>query len=144
MGYMVMRGQLDLYGIFFIIPLTIYGLVSLLAVEIPDFEDDRSSNKRNLIVRRGRSFGFTAIGFLLLAATVYFFIFSQFLVQRIPIDLGVFGLFSLLPLSMGLWGMVRRPLERKPATRIAIGIVGALVLFGILVDGYLFYLTAID
>src|SRR5512143_968793 len=41
MGYLVMKGELDWNGIFFLIPLTLYGLVSILSVEIPDVEDDR-------------------------------------------------------------------------------------------------------
>lgn len=144
MGYMVMRGKLDLYGIFFLVPLTFYGLVSLLSVEIPDFEDDRLANKRNWVVRGGRNFGFTMAGLLLLAATAYFFVSPHFYQQHIPADLRVFGLFSLLPLAAGILGMAKRPRERQPATKIAIGIIAALVVFGLFVNSYLFYLILIN
>jgi len=49
---------------------------------------------------------------------------------------------SLLPMAVGLVGMLRRPLERKAATGIATGIVILLAVFSIFVDGYLIYLVA--
>ncbi len=51
------------------------------------------------------------------------------------------GLLSLLPLSAGLTGMSKRPLERDEATRIATGIVVSLAIFSFLVDGYLIWLV---
>jgi 1,4-dihydroxy-2-naphthoate octaprenyltransferase len=141
MGYLVMRGFLDLDGIFFLIPLTLYGLVSILSVEIPDMEDDRLSSKRTWVTRMGRNHGFTFAGGLLLAATAYFFTFPLFNEKLIPLDLRVLGLFSLLPLGAGLSGLVKRPLDREPATRIATWIVITLAVFSVFVDSYLFYLT---
>jgi 1,4-dihydroxy-2-naphthoate polyprenyltransferase len=141
MGYLVMRGFLDLDGIFFLVPLTLYGLVSILSVEIPDMEDDSISNKRTWVTRLGRGFGFTSAGLLLLAATMYFFIFPIFYERQIPFDFRVLGLFSLLPLGVGILGLVKKPVDRKPATKIAIWIVITLTVFSILADGYLFYLA---
>ncbi len=143
MGYLVMREALDLDGIFFLVPLTLYGLVSILSVEIPDMEDDRRSNKRTWVARMTRNFGFTSIGWLLLAATAYFFIFPIFYERQIPLDLHVLGLLSLLPLGAGILGMVKRPMDREPATRIATWIVITLAVFSVLVDSYLFYLAVI-
>jgi len=141
MGYLVMRGALDLDGIFFLIPLMLYGLVSILSVEIPDMEDDRLSNKRTWVARLGRNFGFTSVGWLLLATTAYFFIFPVFYGRQIPLDLRVLGLLSLLPSGVGIFGMMKRPMDREPATRIAIWIVMALAVFSVFADGYLFYLA---
>lgn len=143
MGYLVMKGALDLDGIFFLVPLTLYGLVSILSVEIPDMEDDRQSNKKTWVARMGRSFAFTSVGWLLLAATMYFFIFPAFYKRQIPLDFRVLGLLSLLPLGAGILGMVKRPMDREPATRIATWIVITLAAFSVLVDGYLFYLAVI-
>ncbi len=141
MGYLVMRGVLDLEGIFFSIPLMLYGLVSILSVEIPDMEDDRLSNKRTWVVQKGRNFGFTSAGWLLLAATTYFFIFPIFYERQIPINFRVLGLLSLLPLGAGIFGMVKRPVDRVPATRIAIWTVIMLAAFSVFVDIYLLYLA---
>lgn len=139
-GYLVIRGKLDIDGIFFIVPLTLYGLASILTLEIPDVEDDRLANKRNWIARSGRSFGFTVTAICLLAATLYFFAFPLFYSRPVPVNLHILGVFSLLPLALGIWGVLQRPAERQPATKLAIVIMAALVLFAVLVDGYLIYL----
>lgn len=141
MGYLVTRGALDLNGVFFAIPLTLYGLVSILSVEIPDMEDDRVSSKKTWVAQKGRKFGFTLIGWLLLAATTYFFIFPIFNKHHIPLDLRVLGFLSFLPLGAGIFGMVKRTNTREPATRIATWIVILLAVFSILVDSYLLWMA---
>jgi hypothetical protein len=52
------------------------------------------------------------------------------------------GLLSLLPLSAGAIGMLRRPAQRQPATRIVNAMIVTLALFFILADAYLLYLAA--
>lgn len=140
MGYLTMRGVLDSAGAFLLIPILLYALVFILSVEIPDVENDRLGGKNNWVVRSGRSLGFTVIGVLLLGATAYFFLLPQFYPASIPMDFRVAGGLSLLPLLPGLWGLARRPLERRLATHIATGIVVALSLFVVLIDIYLFLL----
>lgn len=140
LGYLLMRGELDRAGLFFTIPLVLYGFVTVLTVQIPDMEVDRLSAKRTWVARWGRPFGFIAVGLLLLAATSYFFLYPQLSPRPIPADLQVLGLFSLFPLGFGLWGAWKRPAERRPATRIATAIMLALAGFGPLVDVYLLYL----
>ena len=140
MGYLTLRGVLDSAGAFLLIPLLFYALVFILSVEIPDLENDRLGGKRTWIVRTGRRFGFVMIGLLLIAASGYFFILPQVYPLPIPMDFRVAGGLSLLPLLPGLWGLVRRPLEKPPATQIATWIVVALSLFAVLIDVYLFLL----
>jgi hypothetical protein len=53
-------------------------------------------------------------------------------------DFRVAGGLSLLPLLPGLWGLVRRPVERQPATQIATWITVTLALFLVLINVYLF------
>jgi 1,4-dihydroxy-2-naphthoate octaprenyltransferase len=141
MGYLAVRGVLDLKVIYFTIPLALYGLVSILSVEIPDMEDDRLSGKRTWVAQKGRNFGFTLIGWLFVAATTYFFVFPIFNKHHIPLDLRVLGFFSLLPLGAGVFGLLKKPADREPATRVATWIVVLLAIFSIIVDIYLFYLT---
>jgi len=142
MGYLTMRGALDTGGIFFLVPLILYGLVSILSVEIPDMEDDRLSNKRTWVAVRGRGFGFVVIGWLLLAVTGYFFFFPRFYPQQLPLDFRIVGFLSLLPLLPGLLGLIQRPAEKQTAAKIATWIVVMLAVFSILVDGYLLYLAS--
>ena len=141
MGYLVMRGEMDLDGMFFSIPLILYGLASILSVELPDMEDDYLGNKRTWVVRKGREFGFTLVGWLLFAATVYFFVFPIFYERKIPMESLVVGLLSLLPLSVGIFGMLKRPVDRETATRITTWTIITLAVFSVFVDSYLFYLA---
>ena len=141
MGYLVMKGKLDLAGTFILIPLLLYGLASILSVEIPDLEADRLGDKRTWVVRMGRGVGFTVVGTCLLAATGYFFIFPLLSREQLPLDFRILGVMSLLPLSVGMVGLIKKPLKREPATRIAIWTVLTLAIFSILADGYLIFLV---
>jgi 1,4-dihydroxy-2-naphthoate octaprenyltransferase len=140
-GYLVMKGTLDLAGVFFLIPFLLYGLASILSVEIPDMEADRLGGKRTWVARKGRGFGFTGVGACLLAATGYFFIFPWLSPWQIPIDFYIMGLLSLLPLGVGMFGLIKKPLDQEPATRIAIQTVISLAIFSILADSYLIFLV---
>jgi 1,4-dihydroxy-2-naphthoate polyprenyltransferase len=139
MGYLVMHGTLDLDGLYFIIPLTFYGLVLILTVAIPDLEDDRLANKMTWVARWGRGLAFRAIGVLLMAASAYFFLLPRLSERPIPLDLNVLGILSLIPLSIGLLGMLKSPSEREPSIPIAAGIIIALAVFAVAADGYVIY-----
>ncbi len=137
MGYLAMNKNLNLAGASLLIPLLLYGLASILSVEIPDVEADRLGNKRTWVARKGRGFGFTVMGACLLAATGYFFIFPWLSPWQIPVDFHILGLLSLLPLSAGMVGLIKKPLHREPATQVAVWTVLTLAFFSILADGYL-------
>jgi 1,4-dihydroxy-2-naphthoate polyprenyltransferase len=139
MGTLVMRGYLSGDGLLFMIPLLLYGLGFILAVEIPDLEADRLGHKQTWVVRKGRGFGFQVVGFLFLAATGFFFVFPWVYSHGYPIDLHILGLFSILPLSTGLVGAFRSPRDQPTAARLVNGIIASLVAFFILTDGYLIY-----
>jgi 1,4-dihydroxy-2-naphthoate octaprenyltransferase len=141
MGYLVMKGKLDLAGAFILIPLLLYGLASILSVEIPDMEVDLLGDKRTWVARKGRRFGFSLVGICLFAATGYFFIFPSLSMEQIPLDLHILGILSLLPFSAGMVGLIRKPLQREPATRIAIWTVLSLAVFSFLANGYLIFLV---
>ena len=140
MGYLAMKGTLDLAGAFILVPLLLYGMASILSVEIPDMEVDRLGDKRTWVAHKGRGFGFSVVGACLLAATGYFFIFPRLSVGQVPLDFHILGLLSLLPLSPGMVGLIRKPLQREPATRVAIWTVLTLAVFSILANGYLIFL----
>ena len=137
MGYLVTSGHIDGDGLLFIIPLMLYGFAFILSVEIPDMEADRLGNKRNWVARKSREFGFTATATALLLATVFFLCFPWLTQRAYPLDFNFLGILSLLPLGAGWIGLVRRPVEKLPATRVVYGIMIALTTFCILADGYL-------
>ena len=142
MGYLVMRGYWNGDGLLFTVPLMLYGLAFILAVEIPDEEVDRLGNKRTWVARRGRGFGFSVVGISLLLATLSFFCFSWLYSRTYPLDFRILGLLSLLPLGTGVIGMARRPVERQPAIKLVNGIVISVAVLCIFADGYLVYLLA--
>jgi 1,4-dihydroxy-2-naphthoate octaprenyltransferase len=141
MGYLVMRGYIDANGLLFIIPLTLYGLAFILAVEIPDQEMDRLGHKSTLVVRQGRAFGFVVVGISLILASLFFFCFPWLSSRSYPLDFRFLGLLSLLPLAAGIIGVIKKPLERQPATRIVNATIISLAAFFILTDIYLIVLA---
>lgn len=136
LGYTIMRGYLNADALVFTIPLLLYGLGFILAVEIPDIEADRLGQKKTWVARIGRGYGYTAIGILFLAATGFFFLFPIFSSRTFPIDFHLLGLFSLLPLGAGILGAARRPLDQRITIRFVNAVVFSLAMFFILTDGY--------
>jgi len=140
-GYLVTSGQMNQEGLLFIIPLMLYGLAFILTVEIPDMESDRLGNKRTWVARKGRGFGFTVIAASFLLATLYFLCFPWLTSRNYPLDFRFLGILSLIPLGAGCIGLLRRPIEKQPATRVVNGIMITIAAFCILVDGYMVYLV---
>ena len=140
-GYLVSSGQINQGGLIFSLPLMLYGLAFILAVEIPDMESDRLGNKRTWIARKGRVFGFILIAISLLFASLFFFSFPRLISHSYPIDFRFIGALSLLPLCAGCIGLLKRPIEKRSATRVVNIIIVALAVFCIIVDGYLVYMN---
>jgi len=136
-----MKGKLDLAGAFILIPLLLYSLASILSVEIPDMDVDLLGDKRTWVVRKGTRIWVQPGRTCLFAATGYFFIFPSLSMEQIPLDLHILGILSLLPLSVGMVGLIRKPLQREPATRIAIWTVLSLTVFSLFANGYLIFLV---
>jgi len=139
-GYLVTSGQMNQDGLLFIVPLLLYGLAFILAVEIPDMEADRLGNKRTWVARKGRSFGFIVIAASFLLATLFFLCFPWLTSRIYPLDFRILGILSLMPLTAGCIGLLRRPIEKRTATRVVNGIMITIAVFCILVDGYMSYL----
>ncbi len=140
-GYLVTSGQLNGDGLLFIIPLTLYGLAFILNVEIPDMESDRLGNKRTWVARKGRVFGFTLIAASFFLATLFFLCFPWLTSRSYPLDFRFMSILSLLPLTAGCIGMLRRPVAKQQATQVVNGIMIAIAAFCFLVDGYFAYLV---
>ncbi len=139
-GYLALRGVLDSGIAFFLPPLLVYALASVLSAEIPDWEADRAGGKHNWIERLGRRRGFKLIGILLAAVTLYFFLLPR-LLDTLPAYTRHLGWLSVLPVLPGLAGLLGQPVARRSATRLAIAIIIALAIFGVLLDAYLFFVA---
>lgn len=140
-GYFVAAGTLDLSFFAFALPLSLYGLVFITSVEIPDREGDIAGGKRTLIVRRGRIFGFSLIALaasLATAALIVFALAGTFY----PVDFRPVALFSLIPLGIALWGFSHRCAERACALPYAVANIKGYFLFQGLVVLY-FALVAV-
>lgn len=122
LGYLVTSGHIDQEGTIFSAPLMLYGLAFILLVEIPDMESDRLGDKKNWVANKGRGFGFSVTGASLLLATLFFFCFPWLTSRIYPVDFHFLGILSLLPLGAGLFGLLKRPVEKLPATRVVYGI----------------------
>lgn len=139
-GYFVTMGTIDLSFVVFSIPFLFLQLMFTLGVEIPDMEGDKLGGKITWIVSRGREFGFKLMGISVLMATISFLIipFTNLFPQII--DFRILTIISLIPLSLGLYGFWKRPVDKITATKLATLNVGSLFAVWILVNCYFIYL----
>lgn len=75
-GYFALMGNLDVYFLIFSIPMILYQMMFINAVEIPDLEGDLLGGKKSWITSYGRNFGFKIIlisGFFANLSFHYFF-----------------------------------------------------------------------
>jgi 1,4-dihydroxy-2-naphthoate octaprenyltransferase len=139
-GYFVTMGTIDLPFVVFSIPFLFLQFMFTLGVEIPDMEGDKMGGKITWIVSRGREFGFKLMGISVLMATISFLIIP--LTNLFPpiIDFRILTLISLIPLSLGLYGFWKRPVDKISATKLSTLNVGSLFAVWILVNCYFIYL----
>jgi 1,4-dihydroxy-2-naphthoate polyprenyltransferase len=139
-GYFVMMGTIDLPFVIFSIPFLFLQFMFSIGVEIPDVEGDKLGGKITWIVSKGREFGFKLIGISVVLATISFLIIP--LTNLFPqiIDFRVLALISLIPLSLGLYALWKRPVDKKNATKLATLNIGSLFAIWILINGYFIYL----
>lgn len=140
MGYLVIMGQFDFSFVLFVIPLLLYGLAFIINVEIPDIEGDRLGNKNTFIVRKGRRVGFVVIGISLSLVTLYFLVLSLINVMPTLFDFRLITMFSLIPCSLGLFSIIKRPDERKLATKLVMGNLSSLFVVILTLNFYFLFL----
>jgi len=136
MGFFVLRGTFDYTFFLFLVPLMLYGLAFIVNVEIPDMESDRLGNKHNIIVKKGRKFGFYISALVISLATIYFLTISA-INPEIGVDFRIITFFSLIPLAIGLFALYRHPEERKKATKHVTATITSFILFVLMIDCYL-------
>ena len=135
LAYWINGGSFDGVYLLFVFPLLMYGLSFILNVEMPDKEADAQARKKTFIVRKGRPLGFLVIGFIFFCVSLYFFLICLFFRQTSAIDFRIVTLFSLLPLGIGLRGVIKRK-EEQLAERLALTNLITLLLLIIFCDVY--------
>lgn len=142
-GYFVIMGTIDLPFIIFSVPLLFLQLAFTIGVEIPDLEGDKLGGKITWIVSKGREFGFKLMGIAALLVTVSFLIipFSNLLPKSI--DFHILALISLVSLSLGMFGLYKKPVNKESATKLATISVASVFMVVILISSYFVYLIEI-
>ncbi len=135
LAYWINKGSFDGLYLLFILPLLLYGLGFILNVEMPDSEIDAQVRKKTFIARKGRPLGFLVIGFVFFLNSLYFFLVYLFVRQVSDLDFRIIALFSFIPLSIGLLGIIKRKKERI-AEQIALMNLISLLLLIIFCDVY--------
>ena len=140
MGYFALMGTLDLPFLVFIIPLIFLQLIFTISVEIPDMEGDKLGGKVTWIVSRGRGFGFKLIAFSGFMAAVSFFVIPFTNLFPSNLDFRILALFSLIPLSLGIVELIKKPLDKVSATKFATYNLVSIFAVLILINCYLIYI----
>jgi len=120
LGYFAMMGTIDLQYILFSIPILFLQLLFTISVEIPDMEADRMGGKMTWIASRGREFGFKIITISALCATVSLLILAITHMYPPIINFNILAAISLIPLSLGIIELIKKPLNRLSATKYCI------------------------
>ena len=143
-GYFVVMGTIDLPFIIFSIPLVLLQMMFTIGVEIPDLEGDKLGGKITWIVSKGREFGFKLIGIIGIVATATFLIIPYTNLLPQSIDFRILALISLISLSLGIVGLLKKPMTKGPATKLATLTVASLFSVVILINCYLLYIISIQ
>jgi 1,4-dihydroxy-2-naphthoate polyprenyltransferase len=136
-GYFVAYGSIDLFFAFFIFPLSCYGLLFILTVEMPDVENDRKGKKINALVKWGikRGMGISFVSALAGTLSLLVLYFSGFFAGRL--DLELFILFSFIPLVGVSSGLFADLSSRDHLTRQVMINMSTIILFLFLLDAYM-------
>jgi 1,4-dihydroxy-2-naphthoate octaprenyltransferase len=140
LGYLAVRSQFDPLFAYFALPFVMYGLMLSLSLEAPDVEIDRKGGKRNLVVRKGTRSVFLFVFALSVLAALVFFVYGCFVTYSI-VDFSFVFLFSLVPLTAGLFGFVN-VLQKKEVNLSSALNVGSLFVFNMLMIVYLLAIIA--
>jgi len=140
MGYFVVMGTLDLNFLIFSIPMLFLHLLFTVGVEIPDLEGDKIGGKITWIVSKGRKFGFNLMAFAGFMLAISFILIPYTNMFPASINFRVLALISLLPLSLAVVGLIKHPVEKEPATKLATINVAMVFAALILIDSYLAYI----
>jgi len=138
-GYVILMGKLDLPFLIFAIPLMLYELLFIINVEIPDMEADNFGGKKNLVVVYGRKFGFIVGASAALMATLIYFLMVQTNLYSSNINWVIITIISLIPLSIGILSVIKKPINRNYAIKWVNYNISSLSIFIILINTYFIF-----
>ncbi len=139
-GYLTLMGTLDMPFIIFSIPLLIYQMLFISAVQIPDMEGDKLGGKITWIVSKGRKFGFKIIAVSGILGTLSFLGIAFTDLYPVVLNFNVITLISIIPLSLAVSSYLRRTEDRKKAINLVNQNLFALVIFLAIINFYFLYL----
>ncbi len=142
MGYFVVMGTIDLPFLIFSIPFVFLQLMFTVGVEIPDLEGDKLGNKITWTVIKGREFSFKLLGILAILTTTSFIVLSFTNLFPQSINFLILALISVISLSLGIVAIIKRPIAKIPATKLATLNVATVFAVIILVNCYFVYVLA--
>ena len=143
LGYFAIIGTLNLPFFIFAIPMLFLQLLFTLSVEIPDMEGDRLGGKMTWIASKGREFGFKIIAVSGLLATISFLLLPYTNLFPATIDFRIITLISLLPLSLAIIELIKKPLDKVSATKYCIYNLASIFAAVILINLYFIYILKI-
>ena len=140
MGYLTIMGTINMPFILFSIPLLLYQLLFVNAVQIPDMEGDKLGGKITWIVTKGRKFGFKLIAISGILATLSFTGLSLTHFYPTILNFKVMIIISTIPLSLALLSYLRRTDNRDIAINLVNQNLSSLIIFLTLANFYFVYL----
>lgn len=140
MGYLTLTGTINMPFIIFSIPLLLYQLLFINAVQIPDMEGDKLGGKITWIVMRGRLFGFKTIAIAGSLATLSFLVLSLTNLYPAPLNFNVIAFLSILPLSFAILSYLKKSEDRNTATNLVNRNLASLIMFLVIINCYFIYL----
>lgn len=136
MGYFTLMGTLNLPFFIFSIPMAFLLLFFISSVEMPDMEGDKLGGKITLIVAKGREFGFKLIAIAVLVVTTSFILIPLTNLFPSIIDFRILTIISLIPLSLGITELLKKPFDRESATKFSNLNIASLFVAAILINSY--------
>lgn len=138
-GYWVMNGGFDLFFLVFVFPLFVYGLFFIITVETPDKDGDFKGGKNTFVVKKGLIYSYYVALACLTVSSLYFLIISLSGFFKELIDFTLVFLFSLIPLSISIIGLIKKPFTKKIATKVAKINIYTISLYLFIFDIFLFF-----
>ena len=140
MGYFAMTGTINMPFVIFSIPLLLYQVLFINAVQIPDMEGDKLGGKNTWIVKRGRMFGFKTIAISGSLATLSFLLISFTSLYPVILNFRAITFVSILPLAFAILSYLNRSNDRIKATALINKNLSSLIIFLAAINCYFIYL----
>ena len=140
MGYWCLMGTLNLPFFIFVVPILFLQMLFTNSVEIPDMEGDIKGGKMTWIAFKGRGFGFKIIAISGLLATLSFLIIPFTNLFPSNINFNVIAIISLIPLSLGIIGLIKNPSDKASATKLCVYNLASIIIAAVLINCYFVYI----